>query len=42
MALTNYSFDLMKSYPTERRYIIRKPLKTSFMDSVKELIVGKK
>lgn len=42
MAVTKYSFDLMKNYPTDRRYIIRKPLKTTLMDSIKELIIGKK
>lgn len=42
MALGEYSFDILRNYPSERKYVIKKPLKASFMDSVKELIVGKK
>jgi hypothetical protein len=42
MGVREYSFDLMKNYPNGRRYLIKKPMKTSFVDSVKELIFGKK
>ena len=42
MAARIYSFDLMKNYPQARKYLIKMPLKTSFVDSVKELLFGKK
>jgi hypothetical protein len=38
MVVAEYSFDLLKNYPTERRYLIKKALKKTFFDSVKELL----
>lgn len=38
MPVNDYSFDLMKNYRMERRYLIKKPLKKSMLDSVKELL----
>jgi len=37
-----YSFDLLKNYPHGRKYLMKMPLNTSFLDSIKELIFGKK
>jgi hypothetical protein len=42
MSARDYSFDMLKNYPTARKYLIKKPLKTSALDSLKELIFGKK
>jgi len=42
MAITHYSFDLVKNYPSERRYLIKMPLKKSIFDSFAEMFGGKK
>jgi hypothetical protein len=42
MGRTEYSFDLMKNYPMGRRYLIKKPLKTSFLDTLKGLLWSRK
>ena len=35
------NFAVVQNYPTERKFLIKKPLKKSFKDSLKELIMGK-
>jgi hypothetical protein len=35
------NFTIAQNYPSDRRFIIRRPLKKSFKDSVKELFIGK-
>ncbi len=34
----NLSFDMVKNHPTERRYILLKPISSSFMDSLKRVL----
>jgi hypothetical protein len=42
MAITKYSFEILKNFPSERRYLIKMPLKKSLLDSFAELFGGKK
>lgn len=38
MAVREYNFDLTKNYPSERRYLIKRPLKKSVLDSIRDLL----
>jgi len=42
MATQNYSFELQKNYPSERRFTITRNMKLSFMDEIRELFFGKR
>jgi len=35
-----YAFEILHQYPTVRTFIVRGPLKRSFMDTVTEFLVG--
>lgn len=42
MAIGEYSFDLIKNYPTERRFIIKKQMEKPFFEAFWEAFFGKK
>lgn len=37
-----YTFELIRHYPHSRSFIMKQPMKTSFRDSMFELVFGKK
>lgn len=37
-----FTFEVVKQYPTVRSYILKQPLRRSFMDSVGELLGGQR
>ena len=42
MASQQYSFELQKNYPSERRFTMTRAMKLSFMDEVRELFFRKR
>lgn len=35
------SFTVVQNYPAERKFIIRRPMRKSIKDSIKDMIMGK-
>jgi len=42
MAVNEYCFDLVKHYPIERRFIIKKKMETPFFEAFWQAFFGKK
>ncbi len=42
MVVRQYSFDVLKNYPSHRRFTIRKPMEKSIFDTIAQMIGGRK
>ena len=42
MVVKEYSFEILKNYPSERKYLIRKPMEKTVFDTFAQMIMGKR
>jgi hypothetical protein len=42
MVVKEYGFELLKNYPTERRFLIRKQMEKSIFDPLIQAVFGRK
>ncbi len=40
MVVRQYSFDILKNYPSHRRFLIKKPMEKSLFDTLAQMIGG--
>jgi hypothetical protein len=40
MAVRQYSFDILRNYPTGRRFIIKRPMEKPIFDTLVQMITG--
>ncbi len=38
MVVRRYSFDILKNYPSERRFLIKRPMEKSIFDSLAQML----
>ena len=42
MVVKEYSFELLRNYPNERRFLIKRQMSRSILDTIGQMLLGKR